>query len=818
MSILDLSAGKLAAVVTAAAAFVGQGAEIRLAERWEFQRGESGSKWESVTIPHDWAIGGEFDISNDYQVARISQDGELEENFHTGRTGALPWVGAGRYRRRLSLPADARHAELVFDGAMNHPVVFVNGREAGRWAYGYNTFRVPLDSFLPATELEVLVCLTNPPSSSRWYPGSGLFRPVRLVTGGETGLETWGTFARTVSLGAEGAQVAVDTEVYGPTAGRELELEWSLLTAAGQAVAGARQPVVGRRAAGRLTVGSPQLWTPETPTRYRLVSRLWQDGQVVDERQDWIGIRTVAWTRQGFLLNGQKRNFRGVCLHHDLGPLGAAFNASAFRRRLRLLRSIGVDAIRTSHNMPSEDAMAICDEEGFMVMAESFDMWRTPECPNDYARDFPEWWERDLTNLIVSKRNHPSIVMWSIGNEIHENDANYVAEMVKRMQEVCHRLDPSRPVTFVTDRPDAYLASGALQAVDIPALTYRLPRYEFTRSKVPLGLVFGGETASTYSSRSCYHFPPVAKADVEHPDGQSNSYDLEHGSWSNLPDDDFAMQDDHDWVVGEFVWTGMDYLGEPTPYKQYWPSRSSYFGLFDLAGLPKDRAYLYRARWRKDSPTLQVLPHWTWPGREGELTPVYVYTSYPAAELFLNGKSQGRRTFDRTSRLDRYRLRWNEVRYEPGELKVVAFDADGQAVAETVVRTAGEPVRLVVEPEVPTVAVSCPGEMPELAYFRVQAVDAAGNWCPQAEMAVEFQVEGAGRFKAVCNGDATSLESFVRPTMKLFRGRLVVTAEVGRAPGELMVKATAAGLQPGIATLSVKELAAPHLASGRRLW
>jgi len=361
---------------------------------------------------------------------------------------------------------------------------------------------------------------------------------------------------------------------------------------------------------------------------------------------------------------------------------------------------------------------------------------------------------------------------------------------------------------FVTDRPDQYTASGAIQVTDVPALTYRLPRYGFMHEHSPIGLVLGGETASTFSSRGCYHFPDESIVNAEHPDGQSSSYDLEHGSWSNLPDDDWAMQDDHPWAIGEFVWTGFDYLGEPTPYKEYWPSRSSYFGIFDLAGIPKDRYWLYRSRWRKDVPTLHVLPHWTWPGREGRVTPVYVYTSWPEAELFVNGVSQGRRRRDRASRLDRYRLRWRDVVYQPGELRVDAFDAAGAVVASAVVRTAKAPVALRIAAERTSLAAtpSLRGEaldMPDLAFFDVTVVDEDGNVCPNADCRVGIAVSGAARFKGVCNGDATSLEPFVKPTMKAFHGRLVVVAEPKGTGGTCRVTVSSEGLDPAVVEIPV---------------
>ena len=791
------------ALILAAIGILGQPGlcfETWLDDGWLFSRDHV--KWESVSVPHDWAINGPFNETNDLQITRIVQDGELVARRHTGRTGALPWPGKGWYRRELCIPKGTEYAELVFDGAMSEPVVYADGVEVGRWMNGYNSFIVQI----PVTTKRVEVALNNPPASSRWYPGSGLIRPVRLVTGSAVGIATWGNWIRTTELVTDAAMVAVTTRLRGDA--DKCDLEWTLRKPDGKIVAQTSLSASNREASCTLKVPSPQLWSPESPALYLLETMLKRGEAILDERKDRVGIRTAGFTRDGFFLNGAKRPFRGVCLHHDLGPLGAAFNKSAFRRQVRLLKELGADSIRTSHNMPAPDQMDICDEEGMMVMAESFDMWMTPETPNDYSRHFKLWWQRDLENLLLCHRSHPCIVMWSIGNEIHEKDAVAVRDVAAKMTEMCHRLDPARPVVFVTDRPDAYTASGAIQVTDVPALTYRLPRYGFMHEHSPIGLVLGGETASTFSSRGCYHFPDEVVVNAEHADGQSSSYDLEHGSWSNLPDDDWAMQDDHPWAIGEFVWTGFDYLGEPTPYKTYWPSRSSYFGIFDLAGIPKDRAWLYRSRWNKGSPTLHVLPHWTWPGREGQVTPVYVYTSYPEAELFVNDVSQGRRRRDLSLRLDRYRLRWRNVVYRPGALKVVAYDSAGRPAAEKVVRTAGEPFALRIEPEQRALAVNgrqggADCGMPELGWFRVQVVDRNGNVCPRADNRIDVKVCGEAAFRCVCNGDATSLEPFTKPTMKAFNGELVVTVEAGRAQGVCTVVATSSGLADARAEVSV---------------
>jgi len=431
----------------------------------------------------------------------------------------------------------------------------------------------------------------------------------------------------------------------------------------------------------------------------------------------------------------------------------------------------------------------VCDSMGMMVMAESFDAWKEPKVKNGYNLFYDQWWRKDLENLIRGHRNHPSIVMWSIGNEIPEQWNKEGAQRAKDMTDYCHQLDNTRPVTCGGDNPKANTECGFYAALDVPGFNYRVNLYDELISKQPQGFILGSETTSTVSSRGVYKFPVDEKKMATYKDGQCSSYDVECCGWSNLPDDDMIAQDDRSFTIGQFIWTGIDYLGEPTPYYSYWPSRSSYFGAVDLAGLPKDRFYLYRSVWNEKQPTLHLLPHWTWPGREGQQTPVYCYTSYPEAELFVNGQSQGRIKKDKASRLDRYRLRWNNVVYQPGELKVVAYDANGKPAAEQVVRTAGEPHHLVVQADKSSLA----ADGQDLLYLTVSMVDKDGNLCPDADDELTFDVSGAAKFKAVCNGDATSLEMFHLPHMRLFHGQLVVTVQSNKAKGKvkLGVKAPA---------------------------
>ena len=780
--------------------------EVILTDGWQFQAEQEGKvqeKWQTVRVPHDWAIAGPFDKKWDLQKVAIEQNGEKEATEKSGRSGALPWIGAGHYRRIFYIPQGCERAELVFDGAMSEPTVCINGQKAGYWAYGYNAFRVDITPFIKPGENQLDVDLLNIEESSRWYPGAGLYRPVKLVMTGKICLDEWGTFIRTLSADQNSAHVAVSSQIQPATITPDLRIMVDIMDAQGKIVGQAESQLsVSGAAELDFNITQPKLWSPESPYLYQVRTRLYDDGKLLDEITNKMGIRTISVTKEGgFQLNGITRKIKGVCLHHDLGPLGAAVNKAALIRQIKLMKEMGCDAIRTSHNMPSQMQMDICDSLGMMVMAESFDMWIYPKCKNGYARFFNDWSDRDIENLILANRNHPSIIMWSIGNEIPEQGSEEGREIARHLQGLCHLFDPTRPVTQGMDRAEEALKSGFAQVMDVPGFNYRVHKYEQNLKQLPQGFLLGSETASTVSSRGVYKFPVKVTDNsqyaswaptydpkaIKKADGQCSSYDVEYCSWSNLPDDDWVWQDDKDWVIGEFVWTGFDYLGEPTPYDEYWPSRSSYFGICDLAGLPKDRYYLYRSRWNKNQHTIHLLPHWSWgQARKGKVTPVYCYTDYPSGELFINGKSQGKVTKNPKERLDRYRLRWNDVKYEPGELKVVVYDANGNAAGEEIVKTAGKPADLKLEAWTANENLQANGD--DLAFVTVSLTDAEGTLIPQADDQLTFEVTGAGTFEAVCNGDATSLESFKQPTMKLFSGQLVVVVRSAQKAGTLTLK------------------------------
>ena len=771
--------------------------ETTLTDDWQFSQDKK--NWQSVSIPHDWAIAGPFDKKWDLQKVAIEQNGETEATEKSGRSGALPWIGEGHYRRTLTIPAGCEHAELIFDGAMAEPVVFINGQKAGYWAYGYNAFRVDITPFIKDGDNLLEVNLKNVEESSRWYPGAGIYRPVTLLLAQQTHLDDWSIYVRTVSQKDGKAVLEVEGKVIKPN--QDMSANVALVSPDGHTAVADRDIRINGDGSFHTTlnVEGAKWWTPETPYLYKLITTIADSkGKVVDEKCIKTGIRTIRVTREkGFQLNGQTRKLKGVCLHHDLGPLGVAVNKAALIRQIKMMKQMGCDAIRTSHNMPSQWQMDVCDSLGMMVMAESYDMWIYPKCKNGYARFFKEWSEKDMTNLVLANRNHPSIVMWSIGNEIPEQWSEEGRQISVRLQGICHALDPSRPVTQGMDRAEAALRSGFAQAMEVPGFNYRVHKYQNNIEKLPQGFLLGSETASTVSSRGVYQFPVVAEAvDTEsselrkhHYNGQCSSYDVQYCSWSNLPDDDWVWQDDKDWVIGEFVWTGYDYLGEPSPYDEYWPSRSSYFGICDLAGLPKDRYYLYRSKWQKGDHTIHLLPHWTWgKERRGQVTPVYCYTDYPTAELFVNGKSQGKISKNPKERLDRYRLRWNDVKYEPGQLRVVVYDEQGRQAGEQVVSTAGKPSKLKLDVWTHHDAEWLKADGEDLAFITVSLTDAKGTVIPDANDQLSFEVSGAGRFEAVCNGDATSLESFKKPTMKLFSGQLVVVVRSDKKAGNLTLK------------------------------
>ncbi len=811
-----------------------QRSERTLEKGWKFTRDDNpsfsspsfdDSKWQNVTVPHDWAINGPFSINNDKQNTAIAQDGQTQAMEHAGRTGGLPFVGTGWYRLSFDAPElkEGTKCTLVFDGAMSHAQVYINGEKAIFWPYGYNTFYVDATPFLKrGAKNELAVRLENENECSRWYPGAGIYRNVHLVFTNEAHIPMWGTQVITEEISGQYARLTQRTELE-TAPGKKLS-DYRLVTeikdAKGTVVARSEcQPSDNGEKAFSQTfeVSNAKLWTPDSPNLYTSVSQVYEGNDLRDEYTTSFGIRQVKVEGgKGFFLNGQPLKFKGVCQHHDLGALGAAVNEAAIRRQIRILKDMGCNAIRTSHNMPAPELVKACDEMGMMLMAESFDEWVTPKVQNGYHLFFNEWADKDITNLVRHYRNNPSVVMWCIGNEVpDQDDSDKGVKIAYHLQELCHQLDPTRPVTQGMDHPDAVTANGMGATMDVPGFNYRPHKYLENYSKLPQQMLLGSETASTVSSRGVYKFPVERKAMAKYDDHQASSYDVEHCSWSNLPEDDFIQHDDLPWCMGEFVWTGFDYLGEPSPYYTDWPSHASLFGIIDMGGIPKDRYYLYRSHWNTASPTLHVLPHWTWPGREGETTPVFVYTSYPSAELFINGKSQGRRTKDTSvtvynsgdeesqrtlKRQTRYRLMWMDTKYEPGTVKVVAYDENGNAADTTEVSTAGKPYAIRLSAD----RTSLTADGKDLSFITVSVVDKDGIPCPTADNEISFKVSGNGTYRAGTGGNPASLEPLQRPKMKLFSGMLTAIISSTEKPGSITVQATAKGLKTATLQLSSK--------------
>lgn len=819
-----------------------------LLKEWEFRHGhdiDAAEGWEKVSVPHDWAIYGPFDRSNDLQTVAVVQNRETVATEKTGRTGGLPYMGKGAYRRTLEIAPgtlDGRRHILFFDGAMSEAQVFVNGEKVCFWPYGYNSFWCDVTSVLQEGDNDLSVLLENRPQSSRWYPGAGLYRKVRHITLPEIHVPVWGTYVTVPYVCGEYAVVSVRAKIEGLGNEDVVTLRTRIVDPEGQVVAEQTdtRKILSGEVEQIIDVPSPKLWSPESPLlyhaetqvctggriytdwgtgHYKTYKTLKEDGELVqDAVTTRFGIRTVELRPgKGFFLNGQLRKFRGVCLHHDLGPLGAAVSKAAIRRQLTILKDMGCDAIRTSHNMPAEELIELCDEMGFMVMAENFDEWDIAKCKNGYHRWFNVdsgdgriWAERDMLNLIHHFRNNPSVVMWSIGNEVPSQHSLDGIRVAGWLQDLYHTEDPGRPVTCGMDQFDSVVGNGFAAQLDIVGFNYKVARYLQAYGVLPQRLILGSETASTVSSRGVYHFPVEVGPDQMEDDHQSSSYDTGHCDWSNIPDEDLAADEDYDWCMGQFVWTGFDYLGEPSPYDtDAWPNHSSVFGIVDLAYIPKDRFYLYRSQWNDTDQTLHILPHWNWKGREGKVTPVFVYTSYPSAELFVNGVSQGVRTFAEADgvtpclgekAMKRFRLMWNEVVYHPGELKVVAYDADGVPVAEKTVKTAGRAAALKLTPD--RTVLNADGE--DLCFVNVSLVDRNGNPVPVDSRLVKVKVSGSGTFKAIGNGDPTCLEPFHQPQMHLFSGQLTVIVQGSHEPGEMTVEVEAKGLKKAVCEISVR--------------
>jgi beta-galactosidase len=810
----------LCALALSAATPVPVSGERRLAfnDGWRFFKGEAAgaerpdfadAAWRTVQLPHDCAIEGPFDS---------------KLNPHTG---ALPIFGTGWYRKSFTLPAGAanRFYSIEFDGAMSNARVWLNGHELGGRPYGYIGFSFDLTPYLRFDGDNVIAVRLAPEDhSSRWYPGAGIYRNVWLDVTGPQHVARWGTYVTTPEVSGEKATIAVKTELRNRAgSAATVALRTSVLDADGKSVAQTSSQATlaaggSSTESASLSLAHPQRWDIDRPYLYTLVSEVLDGQRVVDRYTTPFGVRTIAFDKtQGFLLNGRKMKLQGVCNHADLGALGMAVNRRATERQLQIMKAAGVNAIRTSHNPPSPELLEFCDRLGLVVMDEAFDMWRIPKVPNGYSKYFDEWSERDVRDMVRRDRNHPSIIMWSIGNEIPEQGSKDGWKDAKRLVDFFHQEDPTRPTTSAFNNWSDAIANKLADQVDVPGFNYKPMFYGKVLQDHPDWAIFGSETASTVSSRGVYHLP-IEKYE-KHDSLQISSYDIIVPAWATPPDVEFAAQDRFPNVMGEFVWTGFDYLGEPTPYfggrgpnEKDWPARSSYFGMVDLAGFPKDRYYLYQSVWSK-APMVHVLPHWNWAGREGQNIPVMAYSNGDEVELFLNGKSLGRKKrFSEPVEIPvgnnispdhkfstRYRLLW-QVPYQPGTLKAVAYQG-GKQVAVDEVHTAGvaAKVRLIADRG----AIQADGE--DLSFITVRIEDKDGNLVPGADNLVHFTVTGAGSIAAVDNGNAATVEPFQANQRKAFSGMalLIVRSQKGQK-GSIHITATSDRLAQAVADIAAR--------------
>lgn len=741
--------------------------------------------WRKLDLPHDWAIEGPF------------------KQEYPGETAKLPYWGIGWYRKHFDVPAaDAgRKIYLDVDGAMSYANVWLNGHYLGGWPYGYASWELDMTPYIKfGAENVVAIRLDNPPKSSRWYPGGGIYRNVWLVKTSPIHVEHWGTYITTPSVNQIKAevkiQVTLDNDSDSPPA-LSVKNEIYELKAdgdKGRKVGSATEtipPIPAHQSQtfeAEINIRNPKLWTLDKPRRYVAVTTIEQNNECLDTYETPFGIRIIAFdANKGFFLNGEHIRLQGVCDHADLGALGTVVNVAGLRRQIEILKEMGCNAIRTSHNPPAPELLDLCDRLGMLVMDESFDCWERGKRPNDYHTLFDDWHEKDWRAELRRDRNHPSIILWSIGNEVPDQGTPTGTRIAAELTRIAHEEDPTRPTTAACDHIDSGF-DGFQTNLDVFGYNYKPFEYAKVHRANPGLPIFGSETASCISSRGEYFYPVNTNKNDGKSDFQVSSYDLSAPYWATIPDTEFKAQDKYPYVAGEFVWTGFDYLGEPTPYDDPAAlSRSSYFGIVDLAGFKKDRYYLYQARWRPDFPMAHIVPQcWNWPGRKGQITPVYVYTSGDEAELFLNGKSLGRRMKGPCQ----YRLEWNGVTYQPGKLKVVAFKK-GRKWATDIVRTSGPAAKLVLTAS--TKKISANGK--DLSFVTVAVEDKDGIVVPQANNAIHFETSGPGEIVATDNGDPTDLTSFPSPNRHAFNG-LALAVIRSLQSGTTTLEASSPGLLP----------------------
>ena len=751
------------------------------------------SSWKKVNLPHDWAIKGPFQKGSNTEVS--------------GGMGRLPVNGVAWYRKKLDIPASdaGKSIFLDIDGAMSYAMVWLNGTLVGGWPYGYTSWQLDLTPYIvPGGVNQLAIRIDNPNFSSRWYPGGGIYRNVWLTKTNPIHVSQWGTYVTTKDISKESATIDLAISIDNDSKTDlivEAETQIFALDAHGNqtgklvAKFGTMSSKVysGKKARvqGSVAIQNPKLWGPpptQKPNLYVALTTLFQDGKPIDSYETRFGIRSMEFNPdKGIFVNGEHIFVKGVNQHHDLGALGVAFNTRAAERQLELLHEMGCNAIRMAHNPPAPELLELTDKMGFLVIDEIFDSWELKKNPYDFHLIFPDWAEPDTRAFIRRDRNCPSVIIWSFGNEVGEQYTDEAGAAVgKRLYDFMKEEDPSRPT--ITAMNFAKSDMELPKVPDIIGLNYQgegirqdpefegtdrirtAPQYDAFHAKFPNKVILSTETASAFSSRGIYLFPVSKELSAPVRDGrggdskicQVSSYELHAVDFGSTADKVFGSLERHPFVAGEFVWNGFDYIGEPTPYYE---ARSSYSGIIDLAGFKKDRFYLYQAHWRPDLPIAHILPHWNWPERIGKVTPVHVFTSGDEAELFLNGKSLGRKKKEQYE----YRLRWDSIKYEPGELKVVAYK-NGNLWAEEVVKTIGKPESLHALADRETIL----SDGKDLSFITVQITDKDGLLVPRSNNPIEFSIEGPGEIVATDNGDSYNMESFASHTREAFNGLALV--------------------------------------------
>jgi beta-galactosidase len=767
--------------------------------------------WQKLNLPHDWAIAGPF------------------RSDLTGETGKLPWKGIGWYRKHFTVPASDAGKQIFvdFDGAMAYAKIWLNGKYVGTWPYGYNSFRMDLTPYIkPGQENILAVRLDTESWDSRWYPGGGIYRHVWLVKTNPVHVGHWGTYVTTPKISNETALVKLAVTVDNASSKkvkatvRTTLFELDANNKPKTKVTTTKETVVeidpraSAVATSEATINSPKRWDINSPNRYVAQTSISINGKIVDHYNTPFGIRTIEFSvKKGFLLNGRKVVIKGTCNHHDLGALGAAINTSALKRQLKMLQEMGCNSLRTSHNPPGPELLELADQMGFLVWDEAFDTWKIGKKKNDYNKIFDEWHEKDLIALVRRDRNHPSVFIWSVGNEVPDQQN---VELTKHLADIMRKEDPTRPISNGYNDPDNSRNVGSPMSMDIMGVNYffsQQPKWDADPRYINMPTL-GSETSSCVSSRGEYFFDDKYNKKT----WQISSYDDAHPDWGCTPDEQFRTNAKFPHLLGEYVWTGFDYLGEPTPYnsdetnllnfrsdpskkaelekkleelkKSNPPSRSSYFGIIDLAGFKKDRFYSYQSHWKPEMPIAHIFPHWNWSERIGLVTPVHVYTSGDEGELFLNGKSLGRK---KMSPGKDFRLVWDDVIYTPGALKVICYK-NGKEWATEEIKTTGTAEKLSLS--VDRSVISADGS--DLAFITVIVSDKEGLTVPRSNQLIKFSIEGAGEIVATDNGDATSFVPFQSHERQAFNGMVLVIVKAMKGQkGKFTVKAESEGLTLG---------------------